>query len=64
MYIFLASVSTVVDFDTVSFGGLLVMFHVCSMLGDTLHRRAKDDNGMPLDDIYKVGHDIVHTSFL
>ena len=30
----LASVPTVVDFDTVSLGGLLVVFHVCSVLGD------------------------------
>ena len=40
------------------------MFHVSSMLGDTLHRRVKDNNGMPLEDVYKVGHDIVRPFFL
>ena len=59
-----ASVPTVIDFETVSLGGLLVMFHVCSMLGDTLHRGVKDNNGMPLKDVYKVGHDIVRPFFL
>ena len=58
-----ANVPTVVDFSTVSLGGLLVKFHVSSMLGDTLHRRANDNNWMPLNDVYKVGHDIIVRPF-
>ena len=59
-----ASVPTLVDSGTLSLGGLSVKFHVCSMLGDTLEQRVNDNNGMPLEDVYKVGHGIVRPSFI